>query len=80
MEDCKAAGIQTLIIPGILPILGYERFKKTIKFTKSNVPDDLTEALEPIKADDDKVRNFGVEYGIKQCLKNTPKLPKKFCN
>jgi methylenetetrahydrofolate reductase (NADPH) len=67
VRDCKQAGIDTLIIPGILPILGYERFQKTIKFCKTNVPDNLRDSLEEIKADDDKVRDFGVEFGIKQC-------------
>jgi methylenetetrahydrofolate reductase (NADPH) len=27
----------------------------------------LADALEPLKNDDEKVRNFGVEYGVKQC-------------
>jgi methylenetetrahydrofolate reductase (NADPH) len=26
VKDCKAAGINTLFIPGLMPILGYERF------------------------------------------------------
>jgi methylenetetrahydrofolate reductase (NADPH) len=26
VKDCRAAGIDCLIIPGIMPILGYDRF------------------------------------------------------
>ena len=28
VEDCRKAGINCLIIPGIMPILGYDRFKR----------------------------------------------------
>jgi methylenetetrahydrofolate reductase (NADPH) len=28
VEDCRAVGIKCQIIPGIMPILGYERFRK----------------------------------------------------
>lgn len=49
-----------------MPILGYERFAKTIKYCQTNVPDHLREALEPLKNDDEKVRQFGVDFCIKQ--------------
>jgi len=49
-----------------MPILGYERFAKTVKYCKTNVPVHLKEALEPLKNDDEKVRDFGVEFCIKQ--------------
>lgn len=66
VKDCKAAGVKATFIPGLMPILGYDRFMRTIKFCQTNVPDDLSEAIEKLKADDEAVRNFGVEYGIKQ--------------
>jgi len=28
VDDCRAVGIKCQIIPGIMPILGYERFRK----------------------------------------------------
>lgn len=49
-----------------MPILGYERFNKTIKYCKTNVPPQLRDSLEPLKADDEKVRQFGVEFCVKQ--------------
>jgi len=27
----------------------------------------LSDALEAVKSDDEKVRNFGVDFGVKQC-------------
>ena len=66
VKDCKAAGIKAHFIPGIMPILGYERFGKTVKYCKTNVPAHLSEALEPLKNDDEKVRKFGVDYCVRQ--------------
>lgn len=67
VDDCRAAGINQVIIPGLMPILGYDRFMRTVNFCKTNVPESLTQAIEPIKNDDEKVREFGVEFGIQQC-------------
>ena len=66
MNDCKAAGIKALFIPGLMPILAYERFKRTVKFCNTNVPQFLNDAIEPFKGDDERVRDFGVEFGVKQ--------------
>jgi methylenetetrahydrofolate reductase (NADPH) len=60
VKDCRAAGITAYIIPGIMPILGYERFTKSVKYCETNVPDYLMAALEPIKNNEEKVREFGV--------------------
>lgn len=40
VEDCRKAGVKDSVtfIPGLMPILGYERFQKTIDFCKTNVP------------------------------------------
>jgi len=50
-----------------MPIFGYDRFMRTVAFCKTNVPEFLSQSIEPIKSDDEKVREFGVEFGIKQC-------------
>jgi len=39
VKDCRAAGINAHFIPGIMPILGFERFNKTIRYCKTNVPE-----------------------------------------
>ena len=49
-----------------MPILGYERFSKTVKYCKTNVPKSLSSSLEPLKNDDEKVRKFGVDFCIQQ--------------
>jgi methylenetetrahydrofolate reductase (NADPH) len=66
VKDCKAAGINTLFIPGLMPILGYERFQRMLSFTKTKVPQKLLDTIETIKDDEEKVRAYGVEFGIEQ--------------
>lgn len=53
VEECRAAGIDCLIIPGLMPILGYDRLKRMIGFTKTKVPDFIFENLDPIKDDEE---------------------------
>jgi methylenetetrahydrofolate reductase (NADPH) len=38
-----------------------------IGFCKARVPEHILSALEPLKNDDEEVRKFGIEFGIKQC-------------
>lgn len=67
MKDCRAAGITAHIIPGIMPVLGYDRFCKSVKYCQTNVPDEIWAELEPIKNDEEKVREWGVQFCIRQC-------------
>jgi methylenetetrahydrofolate reductase (NADPH) len=66
VRDCRAIGIKAHFVPGLMPIMGYDRFQRTIKFCKTNVPQSLNDALEAVKADDEKVRNFGIDFGVQQ--------------
>lgn len=36
-----------------------------IEFTKTKIPQEIFEALEPLKTDDELVRKFGIEFGVK---------------
>ncbi len=64
---CAEAGITCPIIPGILPIISYDRFQKFTEFTGIKVPNQIKKALEPIKSDDEKVREFGVDLCARMC-------------
>ncbi len=67
LERCSKEGIRCPIIPGILPIISYERFQKFTDFTGIKVPRKIIEALEPIKSDDEKVRAYGVQLCSDMC-------------
>ena len=52
-----------------MPIHTYGGFTRMVQFCKTNVPDEITKALEPIKNDDKKVKAYGVRLGIEMCSK-----------
>uniref|UniRef100_M4BR52 MTHFR SAM-binding regulatory domain-containing protein n=1 Tax=Hyaloperonospora arabidopsidis (strain Emoy2) TaxID=559515 RepID=M4BR52_HYAAE len=64
VQACRAAGITVPIIPGIMPIQNYGGFERMTSFCKTFVPDDVREALEPIKDNDEAVKDYGVQLGI----------------
>lgn len=64
VEECRAAGITCDLIPGICPILGYDRLHRTIKYTKTAVPSAVLERMEELKSDNNAVLAYGVEFGI----------------
>jgi methylenetetrahydrofolate reductase (NADPH) len=69
LDRCAKHGITCPIIPGILPIISFDRFQKFTDFTGIKVPSHIHESLEPIKTDDEKVRAYGVELCTKMCRK-----------
>lgn len=69
VKDCKAIGINCPIIPGLMPIHGFAGFERMTTLCKTFVPKDIREALEPIKHDDEAVKNYGVKLGIDMCRK-----------
>merc|ERR1719162_2363994 len=78
VDKCKKMGITIPILPGIMPIQSYGGFSRMTSLCKTKVPAHITDALEPVKDDDEKVKDKGVELAIKQCkelvAKGTPGL------
>ncbi len=48
-------------------ILSISTFYRSVDFCKTEVPNQINEALEPIKADDEEVRKYGIKFGADQC-------------
>ena len=69
LASCAKHGITCPIIPGILPIISFDRFQKFTEFTGIKVPHHIHASLEPIKADDEKVRAYGVDLCTQMCRK-----------
>merc|ERR1719453_2563693 len=67
VDKCKKMGINIPILPGIMPIQSYAGFTKMTTLCKTKVPSHITEALEPVKDDDEKVKDTGVDLAIRQC-------------
>ncbi|KAI5862771.1 MTHFR-domain-containing protein [Durotheca rogersii] len=66
------------IIPGLMPIQGYQMIKRTTKLSHAKVPDAIMSRLEAVKMDDEKVKSLGVEIlceiveRVKEITSRTP--------
>ncbi|KAI8323675.1 MTHFR-domain-containing protein [Martensiomyces pterosporus] len=61
---CRERGIKVPILPGVLPIQSYLSFRRLTFLTKVSVPEHLREKLEDVKANDQAVKDLGVEYAV----------------
>ncbi|KAG2433005.1 hypothetical protein HXX76_008732 [Chlamydomonas incerta] len=67
VKDCRSVGITCPILPGIMPIMTYGGFKRMTGFCKTKVPAEISDALEAIKDNDEAVKNYGIELGVRMC-------------
>merc|ERR1719327_1840465 len=66
-DKCVEMGITIPILPGIMPIQSYGGFTRMTSLCKTKLPPTLMEDLEPIKDDDQKVKDFGVQLAVRSC-------------
>jgi methylenetetrahydrofolate reductase (NADPH) len=67
VADCRAAGIQVPIVPGVMVIQSHGGFLRMTAFCKSRVPAALRAALDAVKDDDAAVKAEGVRQGTALC-------------
>jgi len=67
VRRCEEIGITVPIIPGYAPIQNYSSFEKFKSWVKPQIPQRIELGLAEIKDDDEKVQQFGVELGTRQC-------------
>ncbi|CAM9290367.1 unnamed protein product [Scytosiphon promiscuus] len=67
VRRCREVGITCPIIPGIMAIQNYSAFARMTDFCETRVPSEVREALVPIMSDDEAVKDYGVELGIRMC-------------
>jgi methylenetetrahydrofolate reductase (NADPH) len=67
VDKARAAGIEIPIIPGIMPIAGYDQIKRITKMCGTSISDTLQRELEVRKDDQQAVTDFGVAYATLQC-------------
>merc|ERR1719498_1548994 len=67
VKSCREMGITVPILPGIMPIQSYAGFKKMTTLCKTKVPQKIHDALEPVKDDEQKVKDYGVECAVEMC-------------
>ncbi len=61
VSRCREAGIECPILPGVMPIYGYDRFKRFTEFCKTKIPQEIQDRLEDIRNDDAAVQAYGTE-------------------
>lgn len=64
---CRARGINVPIIPGIMPIQTHAAFLRRAGWSNCKIPQKWTDALEPVKNDDAKVREVGKGLVAEMC-------------
>ncbi|KAI9206932.1 methylenetetrahydrofolate reductase-domain-containing protein [Polychytrium aggregatum] len=67
LKEVRALGITIPILPGIMPIQNYGGFKRMTTLAKTYVPDHITEAIEPIKDDDNAIKQYGIRLAVDMC-------------
>ena len=67
VDKAHAAGIDVPIIPGIMPIAGYEQIKRITKMCGATLPDTLQRELDVRKDNPEAITDLGVAYATLQC-------------
>jgi len=68
VDACRAVGIVVPIVPGLMCITSAPGFFKMLKFCKTRAPPKLLAEMTALKdAEADKVKAFGVAFGLDMC-------------
>lgn len=63
----RANGIETPIIPGIMPVTNFRQIRRFTQTCGASIPWQLEELLAPHQDHPDKTYQIGVDFAIKQC-------------
>jgi len=67
VEDCRAAGIDVPIVPGLLPIKSVAQCRRFTQMCGAKIPPRLDERLSKVEDDDEAAIELGIEYCTEQC-------------
>lgn len=67
VKAVRAAGITVPIVPGIAPIQTWKGFQRATSLAKTVIPQHFLDSLEPVKNDDERVREVGVTLVADLC-------------
>lgn len=67
VRRCRANGITCPIIPGIMPIQSYSSFQRMTEYCNVAVPERISRLIEPVKHDDEAVKNIGCDIAAEMC-------------
>jgi len=67
VDRAREAGIDVPIVPGIMPIGGYEQIKRFTSMCGASIPERLMKELDARKDDPEAIQDLGVAYATLQC-------------
>jgi methylenetetrahydrofolate reductase (NADPH) len=67
IQECRSGGITCPIIPGMMPIQSYQTFVRMTQLCSIHVPQTVWTDLEPIKANEAKVKEYGISLCSDMC-------------
>ena len=67
LDQCRTNGIICPIIPGIMPIQGFNSFEKMTTFCRTSVPEKVWRDMQHFQDNDEEVKNYGVQLCVKIC-------------
>lgn len=73
MEKVRKTGINTRVIPGLIPITNYKQIKTFADISGAHIPDYLTSKLEAHQDNPEDIYKIGMEHAVEQAhdlLKN----------
>ncbi len=67
VKRAREIGIESPILPGIMPITNYKQIRRFTGLCGASLPDPLTAELEMVKDDLEAVAGVGISHAIDQC-------------
>lgn len=67
VKQCREYGIACPILPGIMPIQSYNSFVRMTEYCGIAVPSEVLERLNPVRDDDEAVKEIGCEIADEMC-------------
>jgi methylenetetrahydrofolate reductase (NADPH) len=66
VNEARKAGIETPILPGVMPVLSLKQARNFCGFCKARIPDKLTHELESCGENEEAQRRVGVSWALRQ--------------
>jgi methylenetetrahydrofolate reductase (NADPH) len=67
VKRCRECDITCPILPGIMPIQSYNSFVRMTEYCNISVPSQVLDRLNPVKDDDEAVKEIGCEIAGEMC-------------
>ena len=67
VDKIRAMGVTVPVFPGVMPITTYSGLQRMTTMCKVRIPPAVAEAVDLLKEDDQKMREYGIELAARMC-------------